>query len=94
MTMEMCVQNLAGENTMISFHAEAHGSGFRYEALQWRTKFKKTKWYKSFCQVHVCLLSSSKEVDSQEGCPVVPFARSKQYKYNLLFPLFFVFWLL
>ncbi|MFS8006500.1 hypothetical protein Hanom_Chr14g01249891 [Helianthus anomalus] len=41
MTMEMCVQNLAGEDTMISFCAEEHGSGFRYEALQWRTKFTK-----------------------------------------------------
>ncbi|KAJ0824524.1 hypothetical protein HanRHA438_Chr17g0793371 [Helianthus annuus] len=41
MTMETCVQNLAGEDTMISFRAEAHGSGFRYEALQWRTKFTK-----------------------------------------------------
>ncbi|MFS8001855.1 hypothetical protein Hanom_Chr13g01195241 [Helianthus anomalus] len=80
MTMEMCVQNLAGEDTIISFRAEEHGSGFRYEALQWRTK-----WYKSSCQVHVCLLSSSKEVDSQEGCPVVSFACSKQYNYNFLF---------
>ncbi|MFS8001857.1 hypothetical protein Hanom_Chr13g01195261 [Helianthus anomalus] len=41
MTMEMCVQNLAGKDTMISFRAEAHGSGFRYEALQWGTKFTK-----------------------------------------------------
>ncbi|MFS7996090.1 hypothetical protein Hanom_Chr12g01125731 [Helianthus anomalus] len=41
MIMEMCVQNLAREDMMISFRAEAHGSGFRYEALQWRTKFTK-----------------------------------------------------
>ncbi|KAJ0836102.1 putative transcription factor B3-Domain family [Helianthus annuus] len=41
MTMEMCVQNLAGVDTMISFRAEKHGGGFRYEALEWRTKFTK-----------------------------------------------------
>ncbi|MFS7918001.1 hypothetical protein Hanom_Chr03g00195851 [Helianthus anomalus] len=41
MTIEMCVQNLAGVDTMISFRAEKHGGGFRYEALEWRTKFTK-----------------------------------------------------
>ncbi|KAJ0561124.1 hypothetical protein HanHA300_Chr06g0219311 [Helianthus annuus] len=41
MTMEMCVQNLAGVDTMISFRAEKHGGGFLYEALEWRTKFTK-----------------------------------------------------
>ncbi|MFS7966050.1 hypothetical protein Hanom_Chr09g00769341 [Helianthus anomalus] len=41
MTMEMCVQNLAGVDTMISFRADKHGGGFRYEALEWRTKFTK-----------------------------------------------------
>ncbi|MFS7966049.1 hypothetical protein Hanom_Chr09g00769331 [Helianthus anomalus] len=41
MTMEMCVQNLAGVDTMISFRADKHGGGFHYEALEWRTKFTK-----------------------------------------------------
>ncbi|MFS8022677.1 hypothetical protein Hanom_Chr16g01442321 [Helianthus anomalus] len=41
MTMEMYVQNLAGVDTLISFRADKHGSGFRYEALEWRTKFTK-----------------------------------------------------
>ncbi|KAJ0591389.1 putative transcription factor B3-Domain family [Helianthus annuus] len=41
MTMEMYVQNLAGVDTLISFRADKHGGGFRYEALEWRTKFTK-----------------------------------------------------
>ncbi|KAJ0735580.1 hypothetical protein HanPI659440_Chr11g0433701 [Helianthus annuus] len=41
MTMEMYVQNLAGVDTLISFRADKHGGGFRYEALEWCTKFMK-----------------------------------------------------
>ncbi|KAJ0510801.1 hypothetical protein HanIR_Chr11g0544781 [Helianthus annuus] len=41
MTMEMYVQNLAGVDTLISFRADKHDGGFRYEALEWRTKFTK-----------------------------------------------------
>ncbi|KAM0040599.1 hypothetical protein Hdeb2414_s0012g00395871 [Helianthus debilis subsp. tardiflorus] len=40
-TMEMYVQNLAGVDTLISFHGEKNGGGFRYEALEWRMKFTK-----------------------------------------------------
>ncbi|KAJ0762392.1 hypothetical protein HanOQP8_Chr04g0160851 [Helianthus annuus] len=41
MTMEMYVQNLAGVDMLISFRGEKNGGGFRYEALEWRTKFTK-----------------------------------------------------
>ncbi|KAJ0669382.1 putative transcription factor B3-Domain family [Helianthus annuus] len=40
-TRKMTIQNMAGDDTVVTFRPEKHGEGYRYVANGWRTNFTK-----------------------------------------------------